>query len=127
VQRNIALSRINSYEDRDERICKLTGARTQNRPPQPSWVLCWRSLLVWSTPVFLLNLSIGLLLLGLGIMIFNDAAYLGSHYIKVCQCLSVIFDRDCANVSKIAISFAVFSAVGMVAYFFHVVCINSAL
>jgi len=86
VQQNIALSRVNSYGDRDERICTFIGVKIKSldgRAP-PTWKPSRRLLLVWAIPVLLLDVSILLLLIGLGVMIFENAMKLGVYHLKVC-------------------------------------------
>jgi hypothetical protein len=128
VQQNIALSRINSYEDRDERICTFIGVKSkacgQGGPPR--WEPCQRLLLVWTVPVLLFNVSIILLLVGLGIMIFDRATRLESYHMKV-SCALPIASRLWLTISQVASTFGVFSAIGLLTHMFHVCYLYSAL
>jgi hypothetical protein len=74
-----------SYEDRDERICTFIGVKSEAGGQDPArWKPCRKLLLVWTVPILLFNISIILLLIGLGILIFDRAVQRGPYHVQVC-------------------------------------------
>jgi hypothetical protein len=64
------------YEDRDERLCRFVGMKSEQRSSErdaQKWEPDRISALVLSIPTLLLDVSIFLFLIGLGIMLFSAA------------------------------------------------------